>query len=130
MALASNFRRPDRNGSAPIMQALPAEPQSRDDPEFFHVTSRPPDVHLNPLGDVVVCDGVGEVVLLPHLWNFDLLIVGDLVTLRTSGSDLGDGKNGDGRRGMTAVLAFEQALANVEVVSEVSRGADSLAAAS
>ena len=66
-------------------------------------------MHLNPVGDVVAYDGVGEVVLLPHLWDFDLLTVGKFIVLRASGNDLGDGKSGDGNSGMTAVLGFEQA---------------------
>ena len=64
-------------------------------------------MHLNPVGDVVAYDGVGEVVLLPHLWDFDLLTVGKFIVLRASGNDLGDGKSGDGNSGMTAVLGFE-----------------------
>lgn len=127
---ASNFRRLVRDRPAPTVLALPARPRSGDDPKLIHGTRRQPDVHLNPVGDVVACDGVGEVVLLPHLWNFDLLAVGNFIVLRTSGSDLEDGKSGDGNRGMTAVLAFEHGLAHVEVVSETSSGDDGLAAAS
>lgn len=87
-------------------------------------------MHLNPVGDVVAYDGVGEVVLLPHLWDFDLLTVGKFIVLRASGNDLGDGKSGDGNSGMTAVLGFEHGLAHVELVSETSRGGDGLAVAS
>lgn len=128
--VATNFRRLGCDRSAPTIPALPAGLRSVDDPELSNSTHRQPDVHLNPVGDVVAYDGVGEVVLLPHLWNFDLLTVGNFIVLRASGNDFADGKSGDGNSGMTAVLGFEHGLAHVEVVSETSRGDDGLAAAS
>ena len=127
---ASNFRRLGCDRSAPTVPALSAGPRSGDDRELFNGIRRQPDVHFNPVGDIVACDGVGEVVLLPHLWNFDLLTVGNSIVLRASSSDLEDGKSGDGNSGMTAVLGFEHGLAYVEVVSETSRGDNGLAAAS
>ncbi|MEC5169241.1 hypothetical protein [Glaciihabitans sp. GrIS 2.15] len=80
-----------------------------------------PNVQLNLIGDIVACDGVGELVILPHLWNFDLLAVGDVIVLRTTGTGLADDKNGDDTCAMTAVLALNHGLATVQAVSETSR---------
>ena len=125
--VASNVPRPGYDRVAQTLQARSGGPRTGDNPNLSKSTRTPPDVHLNPVGDIVVWDGVGEVVLLPHLWNFDLLTMGNFIVLRTSGSDLGDGKSGDGNRGMAAVLTLDNEFARVEGVSETTYAADALA---
>ena len=84
-------------------------------------TNEQPDVQLNLVGDVVACDGIGELVLLPHLWNFDLLAMGNVIVLRTTGNDFEDGRDGNGTYAMTATLTLAHGLATVQVVTQTSR---------
>jgi hypothetical protein len=120
-SVASANRRPGCERPGLLTQGVNARPSHEADPAVLPSARENPDVQLNLVGDIVACDGVGELVLLPHLWNFDLLAVGNFLVLRTTGSDLGDDKDGDGSRGMTAVLALNHGLATVEAISETSR---------
>ena len=118
---AAIIRRTGCERPGPITQAITAGPSRRADPALLPSAREQPNVQLNLIGDIVACDGVGELVLLPHLWNFDLLAVGDVIVLRTTGSDLADDKDGDHTCAMTAVLALNHGLATVQIVSETSR---------
>ena len=119
--VASVNRRPGCERPGLITRGLNARPSREADPAVSPSAREHPDVQLNLVGDIVACDGVGELVLLPHLWNFDLLAVGNFIVLRTTGIDLGDDKDGDGSCEMTAVLALNHGLATVQAISETSR---------
>ena len=109
-------RRPGCERPGLITRDMSTRRPHETDPTLLPSASDQPDVQLNLVGDIVVFDGVGELVLLPHLWNFDLLAVGNVIVLRTTGSDLGDGTCA-----MTAVLALDHGLATVQGISETSR---------
>jgi len=127
---APGLRRLGGGSPAPTVLTMPAGIPTAIDVELVCGPSGQTDVHLNAVGDVVAYDGVGEVMLLPHLWNFDRLVVGNVIVFSTSGNDLLDKEGEDGNRGMTAILAFDQVLARVEDVSETLHSADGLAHAS
>jgi hypothetical protein len=76
-------------------------------------------VRSNAVGDIVAFDGIGEVVLLPRLWGFELVTVGDAAVLQTPSRS----------RGLTAVVSIDDGLAHVDVVSATSRLAQSVASA-
>ena len=119
--VASIDRRPSCERPGLITRGINAGPSRGADPALLPSAREQPNVQLNLIGDIVACDGVGELVILPHLWNFDLLAVGDVIVLRTTGSGLADDKDGDDTCAMTAVLALNHGLATVQAVSETSR---------